>query len=121
MADPDFEGMTGCYVSSRQKQVLLQEERDMPVMTKGPQGDDIVILSRKEYDQLVFALATSLIPCARATRETQAFRPGLCEIKKRSPGRRGLVLRARRTFDRSSLAGKAMIPTRLSQTTAPQT
>ena len=28
---------------------------DMPVMTKGPQGDDIVILSRKEYDQLVAA------------------------------------------------------------------
>ncbi|HMI11962.1 MAG TPA: helix-turn-helix transcriptional regulator [Bradyrhizobium sp.] len=27
----------------------------MPVMTKGPQGDDIVILSRKEYDQLVAA------------------------------------------------------------------
>src|SRR6266700_298484 len=27
----------------------------MPVMTKGPQGDDIVILSRKEYDQLIAA------------------------------------------------------------------
>jgi DNA-binding XRE family transcriptional regulator len=27
----------------------------MPVMTKGPQGDDIVILSRKEYDHLVAA------------------------------------------------------------------
>src|SRR5216683_3338551 len=27
----------------------------MPVMTKGPQGDDIVILSRKEYDQLAAA------------------------------------------------------------------
>jgi hypothetical protein len=27
----------------------------MPVMTKGPQGDDIVILSREEYDQLVAA------------------------------------------------------------------
>lgn len=27
----------------------------MPVMTKGPQGDDIVILSRAEYDQLVAA------------------------------------------------------------------
>jgi len=27
----------------------------MPVMTKGPQGDDIVILSRKEYDQLIDA------------------------------------------------------------------
>ncbi|WP_315734222.1 helix-turn-helix transcriptional regulator [Bradyrhizobium sp. SZCCHNR1093] len=27
----------------------------MPVMTKTPQGDDIVILSRKEYDQLVAA------------------------------------------------------------------
>jgi ribosome-binding protein aMBF1 (putative translation factor) len=25
----------------------------MPVMTKGPKGDDIVILSRKEYDQLL--------------------------------------------------------------------
>ena len=27
----------------------------MPVMTKGPQGDDILILSRTEYDQLVAA------------------------------------------------------------------
>jgi ribosome-binding protein aMBF1 (putative translation factor) len=27
----------------------------MPVMTKSPKGDDIVILSRKEYDQLVVA------------------------------------------------------------------
>ena len=27
----------------------------MPVMTKGPQGDDIVILSREEYDQLIAA------------------------------------------------------------------
>lgn len=27
----------------------------MPVMTKTPKGDDIVILSRKEYDQLVAA------------------------------------------------------------------
>ena len=27
----------------------------MPVMTKSPKGDDIVILSRKEYDQLVAA------------------------------------------------------------------
>jgi DNA-binding XRE family transcriptional regulator len=27
----------------------------MPVMIKGPQGDDIVILSRAEYDQLIAA------------------------------------------------------------------
>jgi DNA-binding XRE family transcriptional regulator len=27
----------------------------MPVMTKSPKGDDIVILSRKEYDRLVIA------------------------------------------------------------------
>ncbi|MGJ5182124.1 helix-turn-helix domain-containing protein [Bradyrhizobium oligotrophicum] len=27
----------------------------MPVMTKTPQGDDIVILSREEYDQLIAA------------------------------------------------------------------
>ena len=27
----------------------------MPVMTKSPNGDDIVILSRKEYDRLVVA------------------------------------------------------------------
>jgi ribosome-binding protein aMBF1 (putative translation factor) len=27
----------------------------MPVMTKSPKGDDIVILSRKEYDQLLVA------------------------------------------------------------------
>jgi DNA-binding XRE family transcriptional regulator/PHD/YefM family antitoxin component YafN of YafNO toxin-antitoxin module len=32
-----------------------KERIDMPVMTKGPQGDDIVILSRKEYDQLIAA------------------------------------------------------------------
>jgi DNA-binding XRE family transcriptional regulator len=28
----------------------------MPVMTKGPQGDDIVILSREEYDRLIAAI-----------------------------------------------------------------
>ena len=27
----------------------------MPVMTKSPKGDDIVILSRKEYDRLLLA------------------------------------------------------------------
>jgi hypothetical protein len=27
----------------------------MPVMTKSPKGDDIVILSRKEYDRLLVA------------------------------------------------------------------
>ena len=34
-----------------------QGRTDMPVMTKGPQGDDIVVLSRKEYDQLIAAAA----------------------------------------------------------------
>lgn len=33
-----------------------QGRTDMPVMTKGPQGDDIVILSREEYDQLIAAI-----------------------------------------------------------------
>jgi DNA-binding XRE family transcriptional regulator len=53
MADPDFAGMTGCYLSSLQTIGLAAGRTDIPVMTKGPQGDDIVILSRKEYDRLV--------------------------------------------------------------------
>jgi ribosome-binding protein aMBF1 (putative translation factor) len=38
----------------------------MPVMTKGPKGDDIVILSRKEYDRLLAAADEDVIDAAMA-------------------------------------------------------
>ncbi len=38
----------------------------MPVMTKSPKGDDIVILSRKEYDRLLAAAAEDVIDAAIA-------------------------------------------------------
>ena len=38
----------------------------MPVMTKSPKGDDIVILSRKEYDRLVIAANEDLADAAAA-------------------------------------------------------
>jgi DNA-binding XRE family transcriptional regulator len=38
----------------------------MPVMTKGPKGDDIVILSRKEYDRLLVAANEDVIDAATA-------------------------------------------------------
>jgi ribosome-binding protein aMBF1 (putative translation factor) len=38
----------------------------MPVMTKSPKGDDIVILSRKEYDQLVVAAKEDAVDAAVA-------------------------------------------------------
>jgi ribosome-binding protein aMBF1 (putative translation factor) len=40
----------------------------MPVMTKSPKGDDIVILSRKEYDQLVVAANEDAADAAVARR-----------------------------------------------------
>jgi ribosome-binding protein aMBF1 (putative translation factor) len=40
----------------------------MPVMTKSPQGDDIVILSRKEYDRLLVAANEDVIDAASARR-----------------------------------------------------
>ena len=40
----------------------------MPVMTKSPKGDDIVILSRKEYDQLVVAANEDAVDAAAARR-----------------------------------------------------
>ena len=40
----------------------------MPVMTKSPQGDDIVILSRKEYDRLLVAANEDVIDAAIARR-----------------------------------------------------
>jgi DNA-binding XRE family transcriptional regulator len=38
----------------------------MPVMTKGPKGDDIVILSRKEYDRLLVAANEDVIDASTA-------------------------------------------------------
>jgi DNA-binding XRE family transcriptional regulator len=38
----------------------------MPVMTKSPKGDDIVILSRKEYDRLLVAADEDVIDAATA-------------------------------------------------------
>jgi ribosome-binding protein aMBF1 (putative translation factor) len=38
----------------------------MPVMTKSPKGDDIVILSRKEYDRLLAAADEDVIDAAIA-------------------------------------------------------
>jgi DNA-binding XRE family transcriptional regulator len=40
----------------------------MPVMTKTPQGEDIVILARKEYDQLVSAAGEDVADAAIAAR-----------------------------------------------------
>jgi ribosome-binding protein aMBF1 (putative translation factor) len=40
----------------------------MPVITKSPQGDDIVILSRKEYDRLLVAANEDVIDAAIARR-----------------------------------------------------
>lgn len=40
----------------------------MPVMTKSPKGDDIVILSRKEYDQLLVAANEDAADAAVARR-----------------------------------------------------
>jgi DNA-binding XRE family transcriptional regulator len=38
----------------------------MPVMTKSPKGDDIVILSRREYDELVVAANEDAVDAAAA-------------------------------------------------------
>ena len=40
----------------------------MPVITKSPQGDDIVILSRKEYDRLLVAANEDVIDAVIARR-----------------------------------------------------
>jgi ribosome-binding protein aMBF1 (putative translation factor) len=40
----------------------------MPVMTKSPKGDDIVILSRKEYDQLLVAAKEDVVDAAIASK-----------------------------------------------------
>src|ERR1700692_1418042 len=40
----------------------------MPVMTKSPKGDDIVILSRKEYDRLLVAANEDAADAALAKR-----------------------------------------------------
>lgn len=46
----------------------------MAVMTKGPQGDDIVILSRKEYDQLVAAATED-------ARDAETLRRSIARVK----------------------------------------
>ncbi|MCG6206335.1 helix-turn-helix transcriptional regulator [Rhodopseudomonas sp. HC1] len=46
----------------------------MPVMTKSPSGEDIVILARKEYDRLVAA-------ASQDTADTAAARSALARIK----------------------------------------
>jgi hypothetical protein len=45
---------------------IYEEEEPMPVMTKSPKGDDIVILSRKEYDRLLAAADEDVIDAAIA-------------------------------------------------------
>jgi DNA-binding XRE family transcriptional regulator len=48
----------------------------MPVMTKTPKGDDIVILARKEYDQLIAAAGENAA-------DAEAARRALDRLKKR--------------------------------------
>jgi ribosome-binding protein aMBF1 (putative translation factor) len=45
---------------------IYEQEPPMPVMTKSPKGDDIVILSRKEYDRLLVAANEDLTDTALA-------------------------------------------------------
>jgi len=46
----------------------------MAVMTKGPQGDDIVILSRTEYDQLIAAANAD-------TRDVETLRRSIARVR----------------------------------------
>jgi DNA-binding XRE family transcriptional regulator len=48
----------------------------MPVMTKTPEGDDIVILSRKEYDQLVAAAGEDAADAEAARRALDRLNKG---------------------------------------------
>lgn len=48
----------------------------MPVMTKAPNGDEIVILARKEYDQLVAAASEDTADAAIARRVMARIKSG---------------------------------------------
>ena len=48
----------------------------MPVMTKSPQGDDIVILARKEYDQLIAAAGEDAADARAARRALDRLKKG---------------------------------------------
>jgi DNA-binding XRE family transcriptional regulator len=48
----------------------------MPVMTKTPKGDDIVILARKEYDQLIAAAGEDAADAEAARRALDRLKKG---------------------------------------------
>jgi DNA-binding XRE family transcriptional regulator len=48
----------------------------MPVMTKTPKGDDIVILARKEYDQLIAAAGEDVADAEAARRALDRLKKG---------------------------------------------
>jgi DNA-binding XRE family transcriptional regulator len=48
----------------------------MPVMTKTPEGDDIVILARKEYDQLIAAAGEDAADAEAARRALDRLKKG---------------------------------------------
>ncbi len=48
----------------------------MPVMTKTPKGDDIVILARKEYDQLIAAAGEDAADAEAARRALDRRKAG---------------------------------------------
>jgi len=62
----------------------------MPVMTKSPKGDDIVILSRKEYDRLLAAADEDVIDAAMAKKAIARNEETLSErwMNCLQPGRR---------------------------------
>jgi len=53
----------------------------MPVMTKSPKGDDIVILSRKEYDRLLAAADEDGIDAAMAKKAIARNEETLSEVE----------------------------------------
>ena len=53
----------------------------MPVMTKSPKGDDIVILSRKEYDQLLVAANEDMTDAAVAKKAIARHEETLSETE----------------------------------------
>jgi len=53
----------------------------MPVMTKSPKGDDIVILSRKEYDRLLVAANEDVIDAATARKAIASNEETLSEAE----------------------------------------
>jgi|ERR1700688_1379643 DNA-binding XRE family transcriptional regulator len=53
----------------------------MPVMTKSPKGDDIVILSRKEYDRLLVAANDDAVDAAIAKKAIARNEETLSEVE----------------------------------------